>query len=131
MDFKTIVDIIFKRKHDWINVSDEEKESLFFIFNRFMAKTLPLHAQAFNTKGMDKASSMDLWFAFLRNQKFAPTQFWRGPTKRKEPEIKEWQLLQEFWELKIEDIHLMCKLFPKDVKAEIERIKQIRAEMDK
>jgi hypothetical protein len=41
MDFKSLVDIYFHKKKDWSMITDKDKESLFFIFNRYMSKKYP------------------------------------------------------------------------------------------
>src|SRR6201986_2371498 len=131
MDFKTITTIIFQNKQNWKTVTNEEKESLFFIFNRYMAKNWPLQAQVCNIKEIDKATAMDIWFNFLRTEHRVPNWFWRGPTKRKDPPIKDWKILQEWHNLRLADIYFMCELFPKEVKAEIARIQEIKTELEK
>ena len=131
MDFKTIVNTIFFAKNDWANVTDADKESLFFIFNRYMAKKYPKQAQFFNKKNVDKATAMDIWFLQLKKETRVPFWFWPGPTKRKDPPIKDWQTLQEFWKMDIKDIYVLCELFPKDVKDEIKRIQAINEEQQR
>lgn len=128
MDFKTIANIMFFQKQDWVHVTDEDKSSLFFIFNRYMSKKYWKQAQYFNKRGVDKATAMDMWFQVLRKETRLPAWFWPGPTKRKDPAVKEWQVIQEFWELGINDIYLLCELFPAEVKEEIKRIKLINEE---
>lgn len=131
MDFKGIVTIMFSQKRSWVDVTDADKEAFFFIFNRFMAKKYPEQANTFNTKGVDKASAMDVWFEALRKDTYPPPCFWRGPTKRKDPPIKEWQVVQDFWKVGLDDMYLLCEMFPKDVKAEIARLKLINEELEK
>lgn len=131
MDFKTIVDTIFRDKKNWESVSDEDKESLFFIFNRYMAKKMPRQAQFFNKRDLDKATAMDIWFMQLSKERSTPFWFWKGPTKRKNPVIKEWQVIQDFWKMNLNDIYILCDLFPEDVKTEIKRIKLINEEQYK
>ena len=131
MDFKTLVDTIFYNKRNWNEISDNDKDSLFFIFNRYMGKKYPKQAQFFNTKNIDKAASMDIWFAYLKNEVRVPKWFWLGPTKKKSPVIKDWQIVQDFWELSLTDIHLLCELFPDDFKQEIKRIDKINKEQAK
>jgi len=128
MDFKTIVNIIFQSKHDWVKVTDADKESMFFIVNRYLSKKYPKQAQAFNKKNVDKATAMDIWFMFLKKETRTPFWFWQGSTKRKDPPIKEWQVIQDFWKMNINDIYTLCEFFPDDVKSEIKRIKLINAE---
>lgn len=131
MDFKSLVDIYFYKKKDWSSVTDQDKESLFFIFNRYMAKKYPKQAQFFNDKSVDKATAMDVWFMFLKSEVRVPIWFWKGPTKRKDPQVKDWQVVRDFCELNMNDIYLLCELFPNDVKEEIKRIELINKETAK
>jgi len=131
MDFKNITDIIFSKKTLWNTVTDEDKESLFFIFNRFMSKKYPIQANSFNHKFIDKALAMDIWFLFLRNETRVPFWFWKGATKKKDPSIKGWQEIRNFHELSVNDIHTLCEMYPKDVKEEIKRIELINKELIK
>lgn len=131
MDFKTFTTIIFQNKKDWRLISDADKDAIFFIFNRYMSKNYPKQANAFNIKGIDKATAMDVWFQFLKSQVRVPGWFWKGPTKRKDPGIKGWQIIQEFDnQAKVEDIYTLCELFPKEVKAEIARLESIKKEQE-
>lgn len=132
MDFKTIVNILFKDKYLWKDVSDDDKEYLFFIVNRYLSKKHPARAQKFNKRNIDKASALDIWFLSLKNEKQIPFWFWKGPTKRKDPEIKNWKLLQEFYkEISINDIYYICDMFPEEAKEEIKRIEKINEEIEK
>lgn len=132
MDFKNIVDIIFTDKKRWAQVTDKDKETVFFIFNRFMSKKYPKQAQFFNVKGIDLATSMDIWFNFLKNEVRQPFWFWKGPTKKKDPAIKDWKLLLDFHkELTLKDVYLMCEIYPKECKEEIKRIIAINEEIQK
>jgi len=128
MDFKGLVNIFFFSKKDWNQVTDADKESLFFIFNRYMAKKYPKKSQFFNKKNVDKATAMDIWFIQMKKETRIPSWFWPGPTKRKDPGIKDWQLIQEFWKLGLNDIYVLCDMFPDETKAEIKRIQSINEE---
>lgn len=132
MDFKTLTTIIFTDKRKWSEVTDKDKETVFFIFNRYMAKKYPKQAQFFNEKGLDLSVSMDIWFNFLKKEVRTPFWFWPGPTKRKDPAIKDWKLLMEFDpDLTQNDIYLICEMFPKECKEEIKRIQLIKEELEK
>ena len=131
MDFKSLVDIYFYKKKDWSSVTDQDKDSLFFIFNRYMAKKYPKQAQFFNDKSIDKVTAMNVWFTFLKSEVRVPLWFWKGPTKRKDPPVKDWQIVRDFWELNLNDIYLLCEIFPEDVKEEIKRIELINKETTK
>ncbi len=130
MDFKTITTTIFQDKKNWDKIEDSDKESLFFIFNRFMSKKYPKQAQYFNDRNIDKATSFDIWFQYLKKEVRIPYWFWKGPTKKKDPEIKDWQVVRDFYEMDIKDVYLLCELFPTEFKEEIKRINLINKEMN-
>lgn len=129
MDFKTITDIMFVKKKNWGTLTNADKESMFFIFNRFMGKKYPKQSQYFNDKAIDKATAMDIWFMFLKNEIRTPQWFWKGPTKRIDPPIKDWKVVQDFYEMNLEDIYFMCEIFPDEFKEEIKRINKINLEL--
>jgi hypothetical protein len=131
MDFKKLVDTFYTAKQDWSLIKDEDKESLFFIFNRYMAKKYPKKAQFFNKRNVDKATAMDVWFMDMKNEKRTPFWFWPGPTKKKDPPIKDWQVIQEFWKLSVNDIYVLCDMFPAETKLEIKRLQNINEEIAK
>jgi hypothetical protein len=125
MNFKDIVDIIFYKKRDWTLVEDKDKESVFFIFNRYMAKKYPKQAQFFNKRDVDKSTAMDIWFQFLQKETSVPFWFWKGSTKKKIPKIDNYELLQDFYKMNINDIYFLYQMFPKETKEEIKRLLQI------
>lgn len=127
MDFKTIIDIIFKNKNRYNELSNKDKDNLFFIFNRYMAKKYPKQSEFFNKKSVDKATAMDIWFTFLQKEKNVPFWFWRGSTKKKDPSVKDWKIFLDFYkdEINIKDMYLLCELFEDQVKNEIKRIKTL------
>ncbi len=129
MDFKTLSIVMFQNKRDWNQVTNKDKEDIFFIFNRYMSKSYPKQSQQFNMKGIDRATAMDIWFQFLRSQVRTPEWFWKGPQKKKEPDVKGWQVVQEFDQsVRTEDIYILAELFPKELKAEIKRLEEIKKE---
>lgn len=131
MDFKTIVDTLFQNKRGWTDITNKEKENFFFIFNRYMSKKYPRQAQFFNDKYIDKATAFDIWFNFFSTEVRTPYWFWKGATKKKDPEIKDWQLVRDFHEMGLNDIYLLCEMFPKEFKEEIKRITLINKEIAK
>lgn len=133
MDFKTIVDTIFIHKDRYRRLTNEDKESMFFIFNRYMSKQYPAQAQFFNKREIDKASAMDIWFNFLIKETRVPYWFWRGKTKKISPKTKDWKIVYDFYEgdLSVDDILLFEELYPNDLKDEIKRVKNILKETGK
>jgi hypothetical protein len=104
-DLKLVGNAMFYKKSDWVNVPDEEKESCFFIFNRYFAKKFPEKAQLLNLKSIDKITAMNLWYQFMLKQPY-PNWFWSKSEKGEKPEIsdKDYKLILQ--RLKIKDIDL-------------------------
>ena len=86
VDFITLSNIIFKDKKNYKLVSDEEKESNFFMLNRKFAIKYLKQAQFFNNKNMDKASAIDIWYQIFYATKGIPNWWWS--TKQQKTKIK-------------------------------------------
>lgn len=78
MDLSGIVRILFRDKDKYKHLSDEEKESTFFIINRRMCKYSSINAEALNRKGIDRSLAMDIWYEFCGNVTQVPSNFWDG-----------------------------------------------------
>jgi hypothetical protein len=76
MDFIQIIDRIFVNRELYSEVSDEDKINSFFIINRKLGKQYPKIARKFNHKHVDKASAIDLWYAFFSKVKSIPYWYW-------------------------------------------------------
>lgn len=105
-NIKIIADAIFTNKVSWDSISDDDKESSFFIFNRYFSKKYPEKSQLLNLKNIDKVSSMDIWYNFFKNSPY-PTWLWSKSETKEKSEIpeKDFKLLLE--KLKIKDIDLI------------------------
>lgn len=134
MDFKTIISILFtgkgviedkntkhKTTYTYDMLTDNDKESNFFIVNRYLAKKYPMQSQYFNKYTQDKATAMDIWNLIIKKEKMIPFWFWKGPTKIVEPKVKDWKIIYEILQddLSLSDMILLCDLFEKEVKDEI------------
>jgi hypothetical protein len=89
-----VFNAMFKDRESWKYVNDELKEKYFFIVNRNLSKKYPEKAQLFNTKNIDKVSSMNLWYSFMYNKPY-PKWFWNKMLKENNPKIsdKDYQFL--------------------------------------
>jgi hypothetical protein len=120
---------MFYKKGDWVNVPDEEKESCFFIFNRYFAKKYPEKAQLLNLKTINKVTAMNLWYQFMLDKPY-PNWFWSKSDKTEKSVIsdKDYKLLLQ--KLKIKDLdldYLIMKHF-EFIKEELKYYKSIEKE---
>jgi len=104
-----VANAMFKNKKDWINITDEDKEKFFFIFNRYFTKMYPEKSQLLNLKNIDKVSSMDLWYYYMLNKPY-PRWFWSKSEKQK-PVIpdKDFKLLIRKLNLKDLDVEYLIE----------------------
>lgn len=104
-----VANAMFKNKKDWVNITDEDKEKFFFIFNRYFTKMYPEKSQLLNLKNIDKVSSMDLWYYYMLNKPY-PRWFWSKSEKQK-PVIpdKDFKLLIRKLNLKDLDVEYLIE----------------------
>ena len=100
-----VANAMFTNKRNWVNISDEDKEKFFFIFNRYFAKKYPEKSQLLNLKVIDKVSALDLWYHFMLNKPY-PNWFWSKSEKAEKSDISEKEYKLLLLNLKIKDIDL-------------------------
>lgn len=83
VDLTKVGRAMFNNKGLWVDITKEEKEEAFFIFNRYLSKKYPFLAEKLNTKSSDKEICMDIWFRFLYDKPF-PQDFWSKVDGKKE-----------------------------------------------
>lgn len=132
-----VANAIFKFKNDWIynsngdKITDDDKETFFFIFNRYFSKTYPDKAQLLNYKNIDKVMAMDIWFHFMKSQPY-PNNFWSKTTKvEKEIPEKEYKLLLKHLKIKDIDLDYLLDKHPDFIKEELTYLKKIEKEFKK
>ena len=132
-----VANAIFKFKNDWIynsngdKITDDEKESFYFIFNRYFSKTYPDKAQLLNYKNIDKVMAMDIWFHFMKSEPY-PNNFWSKTTKvEKEIPEKEYKLLLKHLRIKDIDLDYLLDKHPDFIKEELTYLKKIEKEFKK
>jgi len=113
-----VSNIMFRDREKWIDVTDEEKASFFFIFNRYFSKKYPDMAQSLNTKGIDSTLAMDLWFHFMKGKPY-PKWFWsKSEIKKGEEENLHLKL-----DISVEELEIIKKYFPEELAEELKWIK--------
>lgn len=81
-DLRLVANAMFYKK-GWDSVPDIEKESCFFIFNRYFSKKYPEYSQLLNNKSVDKISCMNIWYKFMLDKPY-PSWFWSKSSLKKE-----------------------------------------------
>lgn len=123
-----VANAIFKDKNKWKDISDDDKEKFFFIFNRYFSKKYPDKSQLLNDKLINKVAALDTWYLFMLNIPY-PKWFWsKSESSKIKPEISEDEITQLMFELdlKKEDIEILIKYYPKLIKEELKYYKDAK-----
>lgn len=122
-----ISNVIFKNKKDWSKVTSEQKEQFFFIFNRLFSKKYPNISFLLNDKLVDKESSMELWFEFMKNEPY-PQWFWSKPQSKILNESlsdKEYELLIKHFGIKNDELNFLIKHHNQEIIEELNYLKKL------
>jgi hypothetical protein len=125
-NLKLVADAIFTNKVKWEDVPDEEKETSFFVFNRYFAKKYPHLSQLLNLKTIDKLTAMDLWYYYFRNKPY-PQWLWSKSEKSDKLDVSEseFKLLQQKLRLKDIDLQYLIDNHLDIVKEELKYFKNL------
>jgi len=128
-DLKLVGNAMFYKKGDWVNVPDEEKESCFFVFNRYFAKKYPEKAQLLNLKTINKVTAMNLWYQFMLDKPY-PNWFWSKSDKTEKSVIsdKDYKLLLQKLKIKYLDLDYLIMKHFEFIKEELKYYKSIEKE---
>ena len=121
-----IANAMFRKKSDWVKITDEDKEKFFFIFNRYFSKKYTDKAQLLNLKTIDKVSGLDLWYYFMLDKPY-PDWFWSKGEKADKQEIsdKDYKLLLQKLKIKDIDLDYLIEHHIDFVKSELKHFKEI------
>lgn len=129
VDFISLGRIIFKDKDKYKFITDSDKESNFFIFNRKFAFRDIKKAQFFNNKNINKPSALDIWFNIFHNTTNIPKWYWLTKTKKNEKKkFKNSDLkdLEERYNLTDNDIEFLIIYYEDELKEKIKKIKKFK-----
>lgn len=134
--FTTVVDCIFKNKPrgkpnlTYNQLTDDDKEVNFFMINRKFGYKHIEQAEFFNKKGIDKATAMDIWYMFFKNQKGTPGWYWQSSTKKKTAKAvsktakENKELIMRFEDISEEEYDFLEKYYKKELNAELRKLKK-------
>lgn len=126
-----VVNAIFKKRENWNDITDEDKQKNFFIINRYFSKIYPDKSQLLNSKNIDKIMAMDTWYYFMDNEPY-PKDFWSKSEKvTSELSDKEFKMLIKHLGIKKEDIEYLLVNYPDFLKEELEYLKKREKEKSK
>ena len=130
-NFIQISNFLFKEKNNYKQIEDKDKEDNFFILNRKLSKAFPKQAQFFNTKFVDKASALDIWFNFLKKKNINTIpSWWYNSDTKKEKEKKvlisksDKDLLLKYYKLKQIDLDFLVKNYNTELQEELKKLKK-------
>lgn len=125
-NLKLIVDAIFTNKIKWEDVPDDEKESCFFVINRMFSKKYPEKSQLLNLKSIDKISSMDLWYYFMKGKAY-PNWFWSKSevSEKSELNLSERNILRQKLQITEFDLDYLIKNHLEFIKEELNYYKKL------
>jgi hypothetical protein len=124
-DFIEIVNRIFINKKSYKEISDKDKTDAFFKINRKFGKQYPETARQFNHKASDKASAIDMWFDFFKNDHRIPDWYWDPKDrikKTKATKKSNYEIIKQREELRDYEMDYLEKYYEKDLKSEMKKI---------
>jgi hypothetical protein len=134
IDFITLANIIFKDKDKYKFISDEEKETNFFVLNRKFALKYIKQAQFLNNKNIDKASALDIWYQVFYKTTNGTPQWWWKTNQLKKSKVKsefnnnDLKIIKEYYNIKDKDIDFLIEYYSDKLKDDIKRIKKFKNE---
>lgn len=131
VNWMTVVDYIFKNKHMYKTLTDDDKIDSFYIINHKFGVKYPQISQFLNRRDMDKASAIDYWFLYLRTKEtnVVPSWYWSKSPNEKEKLEKlsnpDRILVQRYSDIdNVDDLDFLFKHFGEDIKDELKKSKR-------
>lgn len=122
-----ILNLLFANRSEYKNLSVKEKDSAFFIVNRYLSKKFPDKASKMNFKGLDNSLGLDMWFLALKNE--GKNYNWVWNTKKEsalqKEKSKDIELVIQTLELKnIDEYRILSTYYSDELKEELNYIKK-------
>ena len=127
MKLTDVTNLIFINRDKYKSeMSLKDKDTNFFIINRFLLRRYPQLSIKFNYKSIDKALGLDLLFLKIKPDAYYNNWFWykKKSTEKKDLTKEDYRLLIEHLELK--DNSDIDRLYEIDKKALMKELKKIK-----
>jgi hypothetical protein len=130
-DFVGILNAMFKYNYKYNDISDEDKESSFFMIQKKLAKGKPKNVKMFNNKSVDKCSVVDLWYLEYEG-KGEPDWYWqksniqKEKSKPKKYKKEEKDNLMKIYKISEEDFVYLEKYNEKELLDEIKKLRKFK-----
>ena len=122
-----VANALFKNRKDWAKITNEDKATFAFIFNRLLSKKYPERALLLNTKDFqDKSMILEMWFHFMKTQPY-PAWLWSKSPKISKTDMdgKDFDMLmKKLYINKEEDLIYMIDHYPDIINEELKRYKK-------
>jgi hypothetical protein len=114
------------KRGNWEEITEDDKNKNFFIFNRYFSKAYPKQAQLLNLKNIDKVVAMELWYQFMKNEPY-PDWFWSKSEKSDKPILapKDYKMLLVSLKVKPDDLDYLIEKHYEFVKEELSYLKKV------
>lgn len=125
-NLKEVADAMFYKRNQWVKISDEDKETCFFIFNRYFSKRYPEKSFLFNNKNIDKVNAMNIWYAFMSGKSY-PKWFWSKSKSLEKDKVikKDFNLLLVKLRIKESDLDYLIEHHYEFIKEELSHWKKV------
>ena len=133
--FMDIANFIFENKSKYSIVDDQDKIDAFYKINQKFFLGDKDFASSFNSKFIDKASAIDLWFDKLKNISKIPGWYWASKkreetAKKNDTKMKQddKDIIMKYVDLSNSDIDFLYTYYPEDLKKELKKAKKFYGE---
>jgi len=126
VNLKDVLDLLFVKRNEFKNLSDENKQKFGFIINRLLSRKYPDVSLNLNYKTKDYITVLNIWWLILFNEnKNYHSWIWPSSQKKNKNNDEEISMMMERYpDLKKEDILYLRNNFEDFYNNEIKQIKK-------
>ena len=117
-----VVKAITNKRHQWIDISESDKEKFFFIINRMLSRLYPEMAQNLNNKNIEKSIQLDIWFKFLEGKPYF--NMWPKKLKQGELSTPDRNIIKKNLDINDDDVDYLNRFYKKELLQEVKNLKK-------